>query len=82
MPSTSCQRHMKKAGLEIKNETKLIHNVSVDLSSDEIKSQLMRQNVEEAKEDIEVVYRYPPHPGKSFPLWFREVSRDVKNSCP
>ncbi|KMQ83525.1 putative 50 kda protein in type i retrotransposable element r1dm, partial [Lasius niger] len=74
---------LREAGLEVKDEVKLnpriiIHNIPAELTEDEIKSQLAKQNEEGTEKDIKVVYRYPLHPGKQYSSCVLEVRPETR----
>lgn len=74
---------LREAGLEVKDEVKLnpriiIHNISAELTEDEIKSQLAKQNKEGTEKDIKVIYRYPLHPGKQYSSCVLEVRPEMR----
>ncbi|KMQ91289.1 putative 50 kda protein in type i retrotransposable element r1dm [Lasius niger] len=74
---------LRKAGLEIKDEVKLnpwiiIHNIPAELTEDEMKGQLAKQNEEGTEKDIKVIYRYLLHPGKQYSSCVLEVRPETR----
>ncbi|KMQ88827.1 putative 50 kda protein in type i retrotransposable element r1dm [Lasius niger] len=76
-------RGLCEAGLEVKEEAKLnprviIRNVPVELSEEDIMSQLLKRNLDGEEDNIRIIYRFPARAGRAVSSCVVEVSSNMR----